>query len=116
MVSTEVRGRHCHYHFEREQCSILIILFKKPGTFPNIGRNCIINVAETVVYDSVKDGFISSGYFVDGYQSSFHHDLHHDHDHYDENYFRFKCHLASAAVAGVTATLVASPVDVVKTR
>jgi len=64
------------------------------GTFPNIGRNCIINVAETVVYDSVKDGFISSGYFVDG----------------------FKCHLASAAVAGVTATLVASPVDVVKTR
>ena len=29
---------------------------------------------------------------------------------------RFKCHLASAAVAGVTATLVASPVDVVKTR
>merc|ERR1711974_472467 len=34
------------------------------------------------------------GYFVDG----------------------FKCHLASAAVAGVTATLVASPVDVVKTR
>merc|ERR1711936_1339665 len=52
------------------------------------------NVAETVVYDSVKDGFISSGYFVDG----------------------FKCHLASAAVAGVTATLVASPVDVVKTR
>merc|ERR1719341_2869553 len=64
------------------------------GTFPNIGRNCIINVAETVVYDSVKDGFISSGYFVDG----------------------FKCHLASAAVAGVTATLVASPVDVIKTR
>ena len=29
---------------------------------------------------------------------------------------RFKCHLASAAVAGVTATLVASPVDVIKTR
>ena len=38
------------------------------GTMPNIGRNCIINVAETVVYDSVKDGFISSGYFVDGYE------------------------------------------------
>ena len=64
------------------------------GTMPNIGRNCIINVAETVVYDSVKEGFISSGHFVDG----------------------FKCHLASAAVAGVTATLVASPVDVIKTR
>ena len=26
------------------------------------------------------------------------------------------CHLASAVVAGVTATMVASPVDVVKTR
>ena len=61
---------------------------------PNIGRNCIINVAETVVYDSVKDGFISNGIFKDG----------------------FSCHLSSAAVAGVCATIVASPVDVVKTR
>jgi len=64
------------------------------GTMPNIGRNCIINVAETVVYDSVKDGFISYGVFKDG----------------------FSCHLASAAVAGICATIVASPVDVVKTR
>lgn len=24
------------------------------GTVPNIGRNCIINVGETVVYDAVK--------------------------------------------------------------
>jgi len=64
------------------------------GTMPNIGRNCIINVAETVVYDSVKDGFISNGVFKDG----------------------FSCHLSSAAVAGVCATIVASPVDVVKTR
>lgn len=64
------------------------------GTMPNIARNCIINVAETVVYDAVKDGFISGGYMKDG----------------------FSCHFASAVVAGVTATLVASPVDVVKTR
>jgi solute carrier family 25 uncoupling protein 8/9 len=61
---------------------------------PNIARNCIINVAETVVYDAVKDGFISGGYMKDG----------------------FSCHFASAVVAEVTATLVASPVDVVKTR
>jgi len=64
------------------------------GTMPNIARNCIINVGETVVYDAVKDGLISSGHMLDG----------------------IPCHLASALVAGVTATLVASPVDVVKTR
>jgi len=64
------------------------------GTFPNIGRNCIINVGETVVYDAVKDAIISGGYLRDG----------------------VGCHFSSAVVAGVTATLVASPVDVVKTR
>jgi len=64
------------------------------GTGPNIARNCIINIGETVVYDAVKDGLISSGYMSDG----------------------VRCHLVSALVAGVTATLVASPVDVVKTR
>eukprot|EP00092_Neocalanus_flemingeri_P028754 GFUD01031218.1.p1 GENE.GFUD01031218.1~~GFUD01031218.1.p1 ORF type:complete len:326 (+),score=37.65 GFUD01031218.1:212-1189(+) len=64
------------------------------GTFPNIARNCIVNVGETVVYDAAKDGFISGGYMKEG----------------------IGCHFASAVVAGVTATLVASPVDVVKTR
>merc|ERR1711874_559681 len=64
------------------------------GTMPNIARNCIINIGETVVYDAVKDGLISNGFMKDG----------------------VPCHLASALVAGVTATLVASPVDVVKTR
>jgi len=64
------------------------------GTFPNIARSCIINVGETVVYDAVKDGLIASNYMRDG----------------------IGCHFASAVVAGVTATLVASPVDVVKTR
>ncbi|XP_023324437.1 mitochondrial uncoupling protein 2 isoform X1 [Eurytemora carolleeae] len=64
------------------------------GTMPNIARNCIVNVGETVVYDAVKDYLISSNKMKDGIQ----------------------CHLLSAVVAGVTATLVASPVDVVKTR
>eukprot|EP00092_Neocalanus_flemingeri_P036129 GFUD01039334.1.p1 GENE.GFUD01039334.1~~GFUD01039334.1.p1 ORF type:complete len:321 (+),score=64.38 GFUD01039334.1:51-1013(+) len=64
------------------------------GMMPNIARNCIVNVGETVVYDAAKDGFISGGYMKDG----------------------IGCHFASAVVAGVTATLVASPVDVVKTR
>jgi len=64
------------------------------GTYPNIARNCIINVGETVVYDAVKDGLITQQIMKDG----------------------VLCHLASAVVAGITATLVASPVDVVKTR
>ena len=29
------------------------------GTVPNIGRNCIINVGETVVYDAVKVSYCS---------------------------------------------------------
>merc|ERR1740128_1476778 len=64
------------------------------GTMPNIARNCIINIGETVVYDAVKDGLISSGLMKDG----------------------IWCHLAAAGTAGVTATVVASPVDVIKTR
>eukprot|EP00088_Acartia_fossae_P004582 TRINITY_DN11970_c0_g1_i2.p1 TRINITY_DN11970_c0_g1~~TRINITY_DN11970_c0_g1_i2.p1 ORF type:complete len:315 (-),score=56.72 TRINITY_DN11970_c0_g1_i2:538-1482(-) len=64
------------------------------GTGPNIARNCIINVGETVVYDIAKDTFISSNLLTDG----------------------IHCHLSSAVVAGITATLLASPVDVVKTR
>jgi solute carrier family 25 uncoupling protein 8/9 len=64
------------------------------GTLPNIARNCIVNVGETVVYDAAKDGLISAGYMSEG----------------------IACHFVSAVFAGVTATLVASPVDVVKTR
>ena len=64
------------------------------GTLANIVRNCIVNVGETVVYDAVKDGLLTGGYMTDG----------------------IPCHFASAVVAGVTATFVASPVDVVKTR
>eukprot|EP00088_Acartia_fossae_P010686 TRINITY_DN15344_c0_g1_i10.p1 TRINITY_DN15344_c0_g1~~TRINITY_DN15344_c0_g1_i10.p1 ORF type:complete len:317 (+),score=60.20 TRINITY_DN15344_c0_g1_i10:249-1199(+) len=64
------------------------------GTGPNIARNCIINVGETVVYDAVKDHLITNNILKDGIQ----------------------CHLASAVIAGITATCVASPVDVVKTR
>jgi solute carrier family 25 uncoupling protein 8/9 len=64
------------------------------GTCPNIVRNCIINVGETVVYDAAKDAIIAGGYMREG----------------------VPCHFASAVVAGITATLIASPVDVVKTR
>ena len=57
-------------------------------------RNSIVNVGETVVYDAVKDLILSGGQIKEG----------------------VPLHLASAIVAGVSATLVASPVDVIKTR
>ena len=64
------------------------------GTFPNIARTAIINVGEIVVYDVVKDSLISSKLMADG----------------------IPCHFSAAIAAGFTATLIASPVDVIKTR
>ncbi|KAM0725732.1 Dicarboxylate carrier UCP2 [Formica fusca] len=64
------------------------------GTMPNISRNAIVNVAEIVCYDVIKDLILVSGYLRDG----------------------IPCHLTAAAVAGLCTTLAASPVDVVKTR
>ncbi len=64
------------------------------GTLPNIARNCIINVGEIVVYDITKEAFIHHGFFKDG----------------------IACHFSAAVVAGFCATVIASPVDVIKTR
>jgi len=64
------------------------------GTVPNIVRNCIINVGEIVVYDFVKDELTKSGTMRDG----------------------IPCHFVSATMAGLAATLLASPADVIKTR
>ncbi|KMQ94506.1 mitochondrial uncoupling protein 2 [Lasius niger] len=64
------------------------------GTMPNISRNAIVNVAEIVCYDIIKDLILASGYLRDG----------------------IPCHLTAATVAGLCTTLAASPVDVVKTR
>ena len=89
MVFTEVRIRMRNDGQSRVKVMMIIA-----GTMPNIARNCIINIGETVVYDAVKDGLISSGLMKDG----------------------IWCHLAAAGTAGVTATVVASPVDVIKTR
>ena len=61
---------------------------------PNIARTTIINVGEIVVYDAVKDGLISSKIMEDA----------------------MPCYFIAALTAGFTATLVASPVDVIKTR
>ncbi|XP_043929316.1 mitochondrial uncoupling protein 2-like isoform X2 [Protopterus annectens] len=64
------------------------------GTMPNITRNAIVNCAELVTYDLIKEALL----------------LHHlmtDH---------LPCHFVAAFAAGFCATVVASPVDVVKTR
>lgn len=64
------------------------------GTFPNVSRNAIVNVSEIVCYDIIKDTILHYHLINDG----------------------IPLHLASAMVAGFCTTVVASPVDVVKTR
>ncbi|XP_054005413.1 dicarboxylate carrier SLC25A8-like [Hylaeus anthracinus] len=64
------------------------------GIVPNISRNAIVNVAEVVCYDVIKDCILKSGYLRDG----------------------IPCYVTSAVVAGLCTTLMANPVDVVKTR
>ena len=83
------------------------------GTVPNIGRNCIINVGETVVYDAVKVSHCSLDISISHVMIASHQDTLTSGGHMRDG---IPCHLASAVVAGITATFVASPVDVVKTR
>ena len=64
------------------------------GLGPNIARNGIMNVREIVVYDVIKETIMKTGLLTDSVLR----------------------HFSSALVACFTATLVASPVDVVKTR
>ncbi|XP_028357247.1 putative mitochondrial transporter UCP3 isoform X4 [Physeter macrocephalus] len=63
-------------------------------TLPNITRNAIINCAEMVTYDIIKEKLLDCHLLTDN----------------------FPCHFISAFGAGFCATVVASPVDVVKTR
>ncbi|XP_015112700.1 mitochondrial uncoupling protein 2 [Diachasma alloeum] len=64
------------------------------GTIPNVARNAIVNVAEIVCYDILKESILNSQVMSDGVM----------------------CHFTAAAGAGLCTTIVASPVDVVKTR
>ncbi|XP_069891128.1 putative mitochondrial transporter UCP3 isoform X2 [Dipodomys merriami] len=64
------------------------------GILPNITRNAIVNCAEMVTYDIIKEKLLESRLLTDN----------------------FPCHFVSAFGAGFCATVVASPVDVVKTR
>lgn len=61
---------------------------------PNIIRNSIINAAEIATFDQAKDMILRNKLMEDG----------------------IPCHLVSSAIAGITACIVGSPVDVLKTR
>ncbi|KAL8191320.1 UNVERIFIED_CONTAM: Mitochondrial uncoupling protein 3 [Gekko kuhli] len=64
------------------------------GTLPNITRNAIVNCGELVTYDLIKEALLKYHLMTDN----------------------FPCHFVAAFGAGFCATVVASPVDVVKTR
>ncbi|XP_053312633.1 mitochondrial uncoupling protein 2 [Spea bombifrons] len=64
------------------------------GTAPNITRNAIVNCTELVTYDLIKDTLLRSNLMSDN----------------------LPCHFTSAFGAGFCTTVIASPVDVVKTR
>ncbi|KAK5638694.1 hypothetical protein RI129_012989 [Pyrocoelia pectoralis] len=64
------------------------------GTLPNIGRNAIVNVSEIVCYDLIKDTILYYRLMNDA----------------------VPLHLTSGLIAGFCTTVVASPIDVIKTR
>ncbi|XP_032905918.1 mitochondrial brown fat uncoupling protein 1 [Amblyraja radiata] len=64
------------------------------GTFPNIARNAIVNCSELITYDIIKETILRNKLLTDN----------------------FPCHFLAAFGAGFCTTVVASPVDVVKTR
>ncbi|XP_068122727.1 dicarboxylate carrier SLC25A8 [Hyperolius riggenbachi] len=64
------------------------------GTGPNITRNAIVNCTELVTYDLIKDALLTYNLMSD----------------------TLPCHFTSAVGAGFCTTVIASPVDVVKTR
>lgn len=64
------------------------------GVLPNITRNAVINAGELVSYDLIKESILRNNLLSDS----------------------MPCHFVSAFGAGFFATVVASPIDVVKTR
>ncbi|KAI3373114.1 hypothetical protein L3Q82_006444 [Scortum barcoo] len=64
------------------------------GCMPNITRNAIVNCAELVTYDMIKELILQYDLMTDN----------------------LPCHFTAAFGAGFCTTVVASPVDVVKTR
>ncbi|XP_071378636.1 mitochondrial brown fat uncoupling protein 1 isoform X3 [Centroberyx affinis] len=66
----------------------------KESTLPNITRNALVNCTELVTYDLIKEAILRHNLMSDN----------------------LPCHFVSAFGAGFVTTVIASPVDVVKTR
>ncbi|KAM3875105.1 dicarboxylate carrier UCP2-like [Diretmus argenteus] len=64
------------------------------GCLPNVTRNALVNCSELVTYDIIKELILKHNLMTDN----------------------MPCHFSAAFAAGFCTTLVASPVDVVKTR
>uniref|UniRef100_A0A672GS94 Dicarboxylate carrier UCP2 n=1 Tax=Salarias fasciatus TaxID=181472 RepID=A0A672GS94_SALFA len=64
------------------------------GCLPNVARNAIVNCSELVTYDIIKELILKYGLMTDN----------------------MPCHFTAGFAAGFCTTVVASPVDVVKTR
>uniref|UniRef100_A0AAZ1XMH4 Dicarboxylate carrier UCP2 n=1 Tax=Oreochromis aureus TaxID=47969 RepID=A0AAZ1XMH4_OREAU len=64
------------------------------GCLPNIARNAIVNCSELVTYDIMKELILKYNLMTDN----------------------MPCHFTAAFAAGFCTTIVASPVDVIKTR
>lgn len=94
----------------------------RPGTLPNIARNAIINCGELVTYDLLKDALLRAQLMTGEGGAG-------GHGRAPSLSLRgpsplgsspppdnVPCHFVAAFGAGFCATVVASPVDVVKTR
>lgn len=64
------------------------------GASPNVARNCIVNCCELVTYDTIKEYLLATGLLSD----------------------TVPCHFIAGTGSGFVTTIIASPVDVVKTR
>lgn len=64
------------------------------GLWPNVARCAIVTASELVTYDLIKEAILTRSLMSDS----------------------MPCHFVSAFGAGLVTTIVASPVDVVKTR
>jgi solute carrier family 25 uncoupling protein 8/9 len=64
------------------------------GLGPNVARNAIVTACELVSYDLIKENILRRNLMSDN----------------------MPCHFVSAFGAGLVTTIIASPVDVVKTR
>ncbi|XP_033930407.1 mitochondrial uncoupling protein 3-like isoform X1 [Melopsittacus undulatus] len=90
------------------------------GTLPNIARNAIINCGELVTYDLIKDALLRAQLMSgqDGAEQGGHTQWVPSHGPHPTlcPIDNVPCHFVAAFGAGFCATVVASPVDVVKTR